>query len=88
MTVDDMKKWIIDRYGVFHYREIPGSMILAAVKVYGSIAFGFGSNPDNAAYDLYCDLSLPVKRQAVEGLVLYPWEIEHRAKADEKFSSA
>lgn len=84
MTIDEVKDWIADKYGVFHYKHSPGiGIYIAAVKVWGSIAFGFGSNRDNAAYDLYCDLCLPPKREPVEGLVLMPWEIEHRRQADD-----
>lgn len=83
MTTDELSAWIVDRYGSFHFKHSDGIGVwIAAVKVYGGIAFGFGSNRDNAVYDLYCDLSLPSKREPVSGLVFYPWEIEHRKRQD------
>ena len=83
MTITEVADWITERYGTFHLKHSNGiGVFIVAVKVYGGIAFGFGSSRDNAVYDLYCDLRSPAKREPVEGLVLYPWEIEHRKQAD------
>lgn len=83
MTTSDLIDWIVKRYGPPSFKFSRGvGVYLAAVQVHGGIAFGYGSNSDNALYDLYCDLCLPSAREPVAGLVFYPWEIEQRKEAD------
>lgn len=56
MQPDEIGVWIKERYGVFHTAHASNMVFVAAVKVYGSIAFGLGSSEDAALADLHLDL--------------------------------
>lgn len=79
MTIEELRAWIIDRYGPI--TEAHGNGVHVAIApIYQSLAVGLGSNPSNAIYDLRLDLSINGRAEEIPGLAFLPWEKRRQAE--------
>ncbi len=61
MALDEIEKWIVDRYGPISHSAVDAdlfSIYAAAVPVSGGVSIGMGPNRQLAIHDLYESLSL------------------------------
>lgn len=88
MQPDEIRVWIEERYGVLRATNASRMVFVAAVKVYGSIAFGLGSSEEAALADLYLDLRNEDCRDDVPAACT-EWENTRRAsRCREKFGKS
>ncbi|MBX3397502.1 MAG: hypothetical protein KF873_02065 [Gemmataceae bacterium] len=77
--VDQLRKWIADRYGPIDEADVKPGVFVATVGVYsGGVAMGLGSSPAAAIDDLRLDLSFSGLADVAEATT--GWERARREK--------